>query len=120
MSVVNLELLKGVDDRTINASLLKFPFTTAQLRIDFLNRYNNYVLSFKVINRDLVAGLTYRQDGSYTELSTLDPASQDSNRGWTSYIEINPNVVSGDGLLEVDLVTRENAQKKLMGGQIGK
>ncbi len=120
MSVVNLDILKGIDDRSINASLLKFPFTTAQLRIDFLNRYNNYVQAYRVINRDLLAGLTYRQDGSYTELTTIDPASQDSNRGWTSYLEVNPNVVSGSGVLEVDVVTRENAQKKLRPGQIGR
>lgn len=120
LSVIHLEFLKGIDDRTINANLLKFPFTIAQLRIDFLNRYNSYVQEYRVVNRDLIAALTYRQDGSYTELTTLDPASDDLNRGWTSYLEVNPDAVSGVGVLEVDLVTRENAQKKLMRGQIGR
>lgn len=118
--MVNLDILKGIDDRSINASLLKFPFTVTQLRIDFLNRYNSYVQAYRVINRDALATLTYRQDGSYTELTTLDPLSDDANRGWTSYLEVNPNAVSGDGVLEVDIVTRENAQKKLRPGQIGR
>lgn len=118
--MVQLDLLKGIDDRTINASLLKFPFTTAQLRIDFLNRYNSYIQSYRVVNRDLSATLTYRQDGAYTELSILDPGTDDLNRGWTSYLEVNPNAVSGLGVLEVDVVTRENAQKKLMRGQLGR
>jgi len=120
LSVVNLALLKGISDLTLKWDTLIFPFTTAQLRIDFLNRYSSYVKAFRVINRDVIAGLTYRQDGAYTNPTTLDPASSDENSGWTSYLEVNPNAVSGVGDLEVDLVTRENAQMKLKAGQLGR
>ena len=40
--------------------------------------------------------------------------SIDNQEGWTSYIEVNPNGVSGQGVLEVDLVPRELAELKII------
>ena len=120
MSVIHLESLKGINDLSLVWNTLPFDITTVQLRIDFLNRYNSFVRAYRVVNQDVLATLTYRQDGGYAPLITLDPSSIDEQQGWTSYIEVNPNAASGIGLLEVDLVTRENAQKKLQRGQIGR
>jgi len=120
LSVVQLGSLKGINDLTLVWNTLTFPFTTAQLRIDFLNRYNSFVRAYRVVNQDVLATLTYRQDGGYSQLITLDPSAIDEQQGWTSYLEVNPNAVSGQGELEVDLVTRENAQKKTPRSQIGR
>lgn len=120
MSVVNISNLKGINDVTLVWDTLPFDFTTAALIIDFLNRYNSYVRAYRVINTDVLTGLTYRQDGAYKAAIPVEPSSIDRQEGWTSYIQVNPDAVNGQGTLEVDLVTRENAQKKLERGQIGR
>jgi len=118
--VVQLGSLKGIKDLTLVWSTLTFDFTTAVLTIDFLNRYNSFVRAYRVINNDVLATLQYRQDGAYVNPVTLDPSSFDEQEGWTSYLQVTPNAVSGQGQLEVDIVTRENAQKKTSRSQIGR
>jgi len=120
LSNVQVLSLKGINDESLVWDTIPFPFTNAVLTIDFLNRYNSFVRAYRVINEDVLAGLTYRQDGAYKAPVTLEASSLDEQQGWTSYIQINPNAVSGQGLLEVDLVTRENAQKKISRTQIGR
>lgn len=120
MSVVQQGSLKGINDLTIVWNTLTFDFTTAVLTIDFLNRYNSFVRAYRVINSDVLAPLTYRQDGAYVTPTLLDPSSFDEQEGWTSYLQVTPNPVSGVGQLEVDIVTRENAQKKTPRSQIGR
>jgi len=120
MSHVEVAELKGVNDESIVWDTIKFNFTTVQERHDFLMENGAYVRAYRVINRDSLNDLTYRQDSANQPPTTLEILSTDENEGWTSYLEVNPNGVSGLGTLEVDLVTRENAQKKLKRGQLGR
>jgi len=120
LSLVEIAILKGVNDPNLNWDKRIFPFTIAQERHDFLTEDNSYVRAYRIINRDSLAPLTYRQDKNNQPLITLDPSSIDEQEGWTSYIEVNPNAVSGLGILEVDLVPRGLAQKKLLRGQLGR
>jgi len=120
MSHVEVAELKGINDPSLVWDTLIFNFTTLQERHDFITENNSYVRAFRVINRDSLNNLTYRQDSANKAAITLEPLSFDDNEGWTSYIEVNPNAVSGIGTLEVDVVTRENAQIKLKVGQIGR
>lgn len=120
MSLVEIALLKGVLDPSLVWDKRIFAFTTAQERHDFLTEDNSYVRAYRIINQDILAPLTYRQDKNNQPLITLDPASIDNQEGWTSYIEVNPNAVSGNGILEVDLVPRGIAEIKLKRGQLGR
>lgn len=112
MSQVEIRKLKGINDTDLNWDTLPFAFTTAVIRHDFLTEYNSYVRAYRVINEDGLAVLTYRQDQRGKQAITLDPSSIDNQEGWTSFIEVTPNAVSGQGILEVDLVPRELAEKK--------
>jgi len=120
LSHVEVAELKGINDDSLVWDTLPFNFTTGQERHDFLTENNSYVRAYRVINRDALNSLTYRQDQAGKAPITLDPNSSDEQEGWTSYIQVDPNAVSGLGTLEVDLVTRENAQKKLKRGQLGR
>jgi len=111
MSHVEIRKLKGISDDGVVWDKEIFDFTTAQFFRDFLSEFGSYVRSYRVINRDPVASLTYRQDSKNKTAIQLDQSSIDNQEGWTSYIEINPNAVSGVGQLEVDLVPREIAEK---------
>ena len=115
MSKVEIRKLKGINDTTLSWDTIPFPFTTVQFFRDFLSEFNSYVRAYRVINRDALANLTYRQDQRNKQLITLDPSSMDNQEGWTSYLEVNPNAVSGTGILEVDLVPREIAELKQFG-----
>ena len=120
MSHVEVAELKGINDDSLVWDTLPFNFTTGQVRHDFLQENGSYVRAYRVINRDSLNDLTYRQDSASAPPITIEPNSFDEKEGWTSYIQVDPNAISGLGLLEVDLVTRENAQKKLKRGQLGR
>jgi len=120
MSHVEVAELNGINDTKIVWDTLIFNFTTTQVRHDFLIENGSYVRAYRVINRDSLNDLSYRQDSATAPAVILEPNSFDEKEGWTSYIEVNPNAVTGLGTLEVDLVTRENAQIKLKRGQLGR
>lgn len=117
MSHVEIRKLKGVNDDTLVWDKDIFQFTTAQFFRDFLSEFGAYVKAYRIINRDPVASLTYRQDSKSKTVITLPLLTNETQEGWTSYIEINPNAVSGLGELEVDLVPREIAELKKFGGR---
>jgi len=106
MSQVEITNLKGINDTTLSWDTIAFPFTTAVLLHDFLQEYQSYVRAFRVINEDVVGTLTYRQGSRTKQAITLDPSSIDNQEGWTSLIEVTPDGVTGQGVLEVDLVPR--------------
>jgi len=112
MSQVEIRKLKGINDTNLNWDTVPFAFTTAIERHDFLTENGSYVRAYRVINEDSLNSLTYRQDSRSKQEITLDPASIDNQEGWTSFIEVTPNAVSGQGILEVDLVPRELAEKQ--------
>jgi len=118
LSLVEISKLKGIEDPSISWDKLIFPFTTAIERHDFLTENNSYVRAYRVINNDPLAGLTYRQDSRSSPTIPLDPSSIDNQLGWTSLVEVTPNPVSGNGILEVDVVPRGMAQLKLAAGEL--
>jgi len=121
MSKVEISILKGILDPTLKWDTIPFNFTTAQEVHDFLNENNSYIRGFRVVNNDTGGNsLTYRYGNRSRPLITLGPGESDEQEGWESFVEVNPNAVTGVGLLEVDLVTRENAQIKLESGQLGR
>jgi len=115
MSHVEIRKLKGINDTSLVWDKEIFDFTTTQLFRDFLSEFGSYVRAYRVINRDQINSLTYRQDSKNKVAITLELASIDNQEGWTSYLEVNPNAVSGIGQLEVDLVPREIAELKKNG-----
>lgn len=110
MSLVVIQKLKGINDTSLSWDTIPFPFTTAVLLHDFLQEYNSYVRGFRIINEDAVNNLTYRQDSRTKQAVTLNPNAIDNQEGWTSLIEVTPDVLTGSGTLEVDLVPRAIAE----------
>lgn len=118
MSLVEIRNLKGINDPSLTWDKIIFPFTTAVEQHDFLTEFNSYVRSYRILNNDLIAGLVYRQDRIGSPTIPMDPGDIEVQEGWVSFIQVTPNAVSGDGILEVDLVPREIAQKKLKPGEL--
>jgi len=115
VSLVEIRKLKGINDPGLTWDKIVFPFTTAVEQHDFLTEFNSYVRAYRIFNNDLLANLVYRQDRIGNPTIPMNPGDIEVQEGWVSFIQVTPNAVSGDGILEVDLVPREIAQKKLNG-----
>ena len=107
---VNLSVLKGIDDQSLKGVTLTFSFSTAIFNLDALSQYNSYVRSFRVTNLDTLAELTYVFDEVRAVPIPVPILTDDSQKGWTSLIQVTPDGVTGNGLIEVELVKRENAE----------
>ncbi len=109
MSYVDKAILKGVDDQSLSFYTTTQVIGTAQVVIDSLTLFNAYIRAFRIINNDGINIMTYRQGALTQPLKTIPINSQETQNGWESFIEINPNAVSGVGILEMDLIERGEA-----------
>ena len=101
-----------------SASSLDIPFTEfpqaiglVQITIDTMQRFNQLIKSVRIVNDDAVSPLTYRTQSPSGILKTVDQASEVTFDQWGSFIVINPNAVTGEGLLELDLVEPRDAKR---------
>lgn len=111
MSAINSGMLKSVSDPFIPFITRVEDFTTAQIRHDSLLEFAMLIKKIKITNDDALANVTVRTDSPSNSLITIDPNSELVISGWTSYLEINPNAVSGSGQIEFDLVQSKDAYK---------
>jgi len=112
VSYVNPAILRGVGDALLSTVTTTIAFTTAQQLIDALTQFSSYIRAFRIVNNDTLNILTYRQGGRSEPLKTVPVSSEVVVEGWESFIEINPNAVTGVGLIELDLVDRFKAMIK--------
>lgn len=83
----------------------------AQIRHDTLLEFRTICKELKITNNDGVNNITYRTQSPSAVLRTCPPNSEVVITEWTNYIEINPNAVTGSGLIEMDLVDSKEARK---------
>lgn len=111
MSYVDKSLLRGILDPNLSFYTTTRPFTTSQVIIDALADYGSYIRTFLIVNQDNINQLTYRQAAPTAPAKTLPMSSEREVQGWESYLEINPNAISGTGYIELELVKYEDALK---------
>lgn len=111
MSAIISDALKSVSDPLIPFITRPEDFTTVQIRHDSLLEFGKLIRAVKITNNDPLANVTVRTQSPSNVLITVDPSSELIIEGWTSYLEINPNGVSGTGQIEMDLVSSEDAYK---------
>lgn len=110
MSYVNKAILRGILDPSLSFYTTTLQFTTAVLQIDALTQFGAYIRSFRIVNLDGTNQALYRQ-GSLAEVQKPVPINSEvSVDGWESFVQITPNAVSGNGFLELDLISRDQAE----------
>ena len=112
MSYVPKERLRGTQDPNISFYTTERAFTTSQLITDCVSLFAGYAKAFRIVNKDGTNQLTYRQGSTSGILKPVPPNSEVVVVGWESYIEINPDAVTGSGFLEIDLVNIPDAYAK--------
>lgn len=110
MSYVDTTKLRGLQDPTIAFFTTTIAFTTALLTIDALTQYGAYIKSFRIVNNDGTNVINFIQGGPAQPTKQVPINSDFIADGWESYLQITPNAVTGTGYVELDLVTRPNAE----------
>jgi len=111
MSLVNKKKLKGVFDTTLAFFVTTLSLQNQPLVVDTLTMYNAYCRSFRIVNRDATAQVDYIQGSPSDVKKTIPVLSEVIVDGWESYIKVTPDPSTFAGFLEMDLVTREEAEK---------
>lgn len=109
MSYVDISLLRGVNDENLPFFPSKIAIGTAQILQDTLTQFQAYIKAGRIVNNDVLNVITYRTGGRGEPLQTVPISSQEDIQGWESFLEINPDPVTGNGILELDLVNRKDA-----------
>lgn len=109
MSYVDKSILKGTEDQTLSFYVTTQVIGTAQILIDALTQFNAYIKAYRIVNNDGLNVITYRAGSNTQPLKTIPINSQEEVSGWESFLQINPNAVTGQGFLEMDLIDRNEA-----------
>ena len=113
MSAIDTDTLKSASDLNIIFDTRPEVIALLQIRHDSLLEFGRLIKTTKIVNEDGLNNITYRTKSPSAPLRTVPPNSDETIEEWTSYLEINPNPVTGDGLLEMDLVLLKDARKML-------
>ena len=111
MSAINPDELKSAADPLISFITRPETILTVQIRHDALLEFGRIIKSIKIVNNDGVNDITYRTISPSNLLRTVPPNSDETVDEWTSYLEINPDAITGSGSLEMDLVQMKDARK---------
>src|SRR5574341_1429496 len=112
MSYVDPQKLKGTLDPAIPFFTSTLTFTTAVLTIDSLSQFGAYMRSFRIVNLDAAANAQYRMHQATEPQKPIPPSSDVTEESWSSFVQITPNAVSGNGFIEMELVKRKDAERK--------
>lgn len=111
MSALMPDEYRSPSDPTIPFSTLPESVGVAQIRHDTLLEFTKLCKELKITNNDAINSITYRTQSPSSVLRSCPPNSEVTVTEWTSYIEINPDAVTGAGLIEMDLVDSKEARK---------
>jgi len=112
VSFFNAATLKSAaDDLIPSQNREPIGFTTAVLNHDTLLQFGLLGKGFRLINDDSVNVLTYRLHSNRAVARTVPVSSEILVQEWYSILLITPNAVTGNGILEMELVDPLDARK---------
>jgi len=112
LSFVNFDVLKAVSDDTIPFRAREpEDFTTAVLNHSTVLEFASICKRAKIINNDAVNQIVFRIHSNRATARIIPPSTELTINEWFSDIFITPDVVTGDGQLEMDIVLLEDAKK---------
>lgn len=109
MSSVNPNLLVSPSNNSVPFIGTPFVIGTAQLIIDTILQFGMLIKSVRITNIDATNTLTYRTQSRSGILKIIPVSSFDLFDEWGSFLEINPNAVTGDALVEIDMALQQDA-----------
>jgi len=119
MSAIDTDSLKSASDLNIIFDTRPEIIGITQILHDSLLEFGKLIKITKIVNDDGVNNITYKTKSPSAPLRTVPPNSDETIIEWTAYLEINPDPVTGQGTLEMDLVTPQEAKKILKKKQVG-
>lgn len=108
-NAVDFGRLKSPSDPLIPFLTEPIEFTTSQVLLSALQKYGMLIKGYRIVNNDAVNNCTLRTKSPFAPLDTIEPSVEASNQEWTDYFELNPNAVTGSGMIELQLVRKEDA-----------
>ena len=111
MSSIDIGNLKSVNDESIPSEFHQEEIGIIEIKFDTLFRFGKIIQHGRIINNDAVNPISFRVGSAQGAVQQVPPSSDESFDGWFSKIFITPNAVTGNGLLELDLVSSKDARK---------
>jgi len=116
--------VSSIDTRNFKAaSSLEIPFTaiepevftTAALNHSSVLEFGGIFKGARIINNDSIAALNVRLHSNRGAIRVVPPSSELIIQEWFSDIFLTPDVATGTGQIELDLVELVNARRSLNG-----
>lgn len=110
MSYIDSAKLKGTLDTAIPHITIRIPFSTSVVVIDTLSNYGGYARAYKIVNYDGNNIINFVQHQLTDTPGQVPINSEVTDEGWFTFIQITPNPVTGNGLIELEIVKKSDAE----------
>ena len=111
MSFIDFPSLKSSKDLDIPFLSDSEIIALVTINHDTLIEQGLLVKSLRLVNDDGTNNLDYRTGSPSGTLKSVPPNSEVTIDGWFSIFQVFPNAVTGQGLIETDLVSSKDAQR---------
>jgi hypothetical protein len=101
---------KSASDPSIPFFSFKEVIGTSVITHDTLNEFGLLCKTVVITNFDTVNNIAVTTKDPANPTDQIPPSTKGSQDEWISFVKITPNVGTGKGILELQLVTRENAK----------
>jgi len=106
-----LNFKSAVDDRSSSVSALPIEFTTSAVRRNVALEKGLLGRQIRVVNDDATNNCVLRLHSRHGVARTIPPSSDLTVKEWFSEFHVEPNGTTGDGMVELDLVSPKDAKK---------
>lgn len=111
MSAIDVNSLKSVFDTNLPAKFHQEVIGIDPIKFDTLFRFSKLIQKGRIINDDNVNSISFQVGSNQAPVQRVPPNSDEKFNGWFSKIIIIPDVITGKGFLELDLVSSQDAKK---------
>lgn len=109
MSVLPQNLKSATDDQIVSSNREPQAFTTTAIRHDTILEFGLIGKGARIINTDGTNNLTYRLHSNRGIARIIPPSSEILIQEWFNQIHVEPDGVTGQGQLELELVQFKDA-----------
>lgn len=112
MSAIDTSNLKSVNDENLPFEFHQEEILVTPIKFDTLFRFEKLIQRGRIVNDDNINPILFQVGSSQAPVQRIPPNSDEKFNGWFSKIIIIPDVVTGKGFLELDLVSSKDAKLK--------
>lgn len=110
---IPVESLKSPTDPNLPFYSFKQVISTSEIKMDIFNQFGAYAKAVIITNLDKNNNISVILNEPNAPSEIIPPSTKGESDVWANFIDLTPDAVTGNGVLELWLVRPEDARKQM-------